>query len=152
MITDPGAARDLTDSLAEGLRLHVAEVGRRVPGATVVGQLDEPAINGVLLGRVPTPSGYGTVRSVGPAVVRAALTQVLDAIPAGGRVVHCATRTPVGLLREAGVDAISLDLRRLARPTTTPWGRRSTRDCRCGWESCRPWTDPSTPPRPGTRS
>lgn len=42
-LSDPGACRDLAGSLAEGLRAHLAEVRRRVPGAQVVLQLDEPS-------------------------------------------------------------------------------------------------------------
>lgn len=33
LLRDPGAVRDLTSALAEGLRQHVAEVAARVPGA-----------------------------------------------------------------------------------------------------------------------
>lgn len=40
---DPGASRDLAASLAEGLRDHLAEVQRRIPGAQIVLQLDEPS-------------------------------------------------------------------------------------------------------------
>ncbi|MYR56119.1 methionine synthase, partial [Streptomyces sp. SID625] len=48
VLSDPGACRDLTASLAEGLRLHLAEVRRRVPGARLVLQLDEPSLTAVL--------------------------------------------------------------------------------------------------------
>src|SRR5207253_2839212 len=64
VVRDHGAARDLTASLAEGLRLHLDELQRRVPGATLLMQLDEPSLPAVLGGRVPTPSGWGTVRAV----------------------------------------------------------------------------------------
>ena len=42
ILTDRGALRDLVDSLAEGLALHAAEIGKRL-GAKVVVQLDEPS-------------------------------------------------------------------------------------------------------------
>src|SRR5690242_9511345 len=35
-LSDQGACRDLAASLAEGLRLHLAEIGRRIPGARLV--------------------------------------------------------------------------------------------------------------------
>jgi len=115
IVTDHGAVRDLTESLAEGLRAHVAQVARRLPGARVVLQLDEPSLPAVLLGRVPTPSGYGTVRAVEPGVVEQRLRDVLAVAEEGSRVVHCcAPDVPVGLLRAAGADAVSLDLDRLA--------------------------------------
>lgn len=115
-VSDHGATRDLAASLAEGLRQHAAEVQRRVPGATVVLQLDEPSLPAVLAGHVPTPSGWDTVRSVDRSVVRDSLRDVLSVAAAGGRIVHCcASDAPVALLREAGADAISLDTALLTR-------------------------------------
>jgi methionine synthase II (cobalamin-independent) len=109
-VSDPGAARDLMQSLAEGLRGHLSDVRARVPGAVPVLQLDEPSLPTVLAGRVPTPSGYGTVRAVEAVVAEQALRNVLDVVPEGGRVVHCcAADVPIGVLRDAGADAISLD-------------------------------------------
>jgi Cobalamin-independent synthase, Catalytic domain len=110
LVTDHGATRDLIESLTEGLRTHLADVASRIPGATPVLQLDEPSLPAVLGGRVPTPSGYGTVRSVEPQIVGQALQDVLAVAPAGSRVVHCcAPDVPLGLLRSAGADALSVD-------------------------------------------
>ena len=64
IVTDRGATRDLAESLAEGVRAYVADVLRRVPGASVVVQLDEPSLPAVLAGSVPTPSGWGSVPAV----------------------------------------------------------------------------------------
>ena len=59
---------------------------------------------------MPTPSGYGTVRSVEVAVVRQKLRDVLSVGPDGGRVVHCcAADVPLRLLRDAGADALAVD-------------------------------------------
>lgn len=114
VVSDPGASRDLAASLAEGLRLHLADVAARVPGAQLVVQVDEPSVDAVLSARVPTPSGYGTLRAVAPEVVETALRNVLEVAPAGGRVVHsCADEVPIELLRRAGADAISMDAARL---------------------------------------
>ena len=63
VLTDDGAVREFTASLAEGLALHAAEVARRT-GARVVVQLDEPSLPAVLTGRLSTPSGLGTVSAV----------------------------------------------------------------------------------------
>ncbi|HLY33140.1 MAG TPA: methionine synthase, partial [Jatrophihabitantaceae bacterium] len=110
VLTDAGAVRDLTASLAEGLREHLAEVRRRVPGASVVLQLDEPSLPAVLAGALPTASGYGTVRSVDANVAEQGLRNVLGVIDAGARAVHCcATDVPITLLRAAGADAIAID-------------------------------------------
>lgn len=114
-LADPGACRDLAESLAEGLTLHLAEVARRVPGAKLVLQLDEPALPGVLRGSVPTASGFGTLRAVEEQIVRQALHQIVELVEktSGERVpvvVHCcAPDVPFATLRGAGVSAISLD-------------------------------------------
>jgi hypothetical protein len=111
VVGDPGATRDLAESLAEGLRAHLADVGSRVPGARLVVQFDEPGLPTVLAGHVPTPSGFGSVRAVSAEVVEQTLRSVLDVTPAGGRVVHCcATDAPIALLRAAGADALAVDL------------------------------------------
>lgn len=108
--SDHGATRDLAESLAEGLRAHLDQVQRRVPNARLVLQLDEPSLPAVLAGRVPTPSGYGTVRAVEATVAEQTLRDVLSVAGDGGRVVHCcAADVPVRLVREAGADAISVD-------------------------------------------
>ncbi|MCP9944497.1 methionine synthase [Streptomyces somaliensis] len=106
---DPGACRDLAASLAEGLRGHLAEVRRRVPGARVVLQLDEPSLTAVLHGRVRTASGYRTHRAVDRQVAENALRGVIGAHD-GPSVVHCcAPGVPFALLRRAGASAVSFD-------------------------------------------
>ncbi|MGH3673235.1 MAG: methionine synthase, partial [Pseudonocardiaceae bacterium] len=77
VLTDPGALREFAASLGEGLRLHAAEVNRRLGAATVV-QLDEPGLPAVLAGGVPTPSGYGTVPAVPDGDAAELLRSVLD--------------------------------------------------------------------------
>ncbi len=94
VVSDAGAVRDLAASLAEGLAAHVADVSRRLPAARLVVQLDEPGLPAVLGGRVPTPSGYGTVRAVEATVVEQTLRDVLAAAPEGGRVRALLRRRP----------------------------------------------------------
>jgi hypothetical protein len=108
--TDHGAVRDLAQSLTEGLRAHLADVSRRVPGARIVVQVDEPSLPAVLSGQVPTPSGYGTVRAVEAETAERVLRALLQVAPERGRVVHCcAADPPLALLGTAGADALSLD-------------------------------------------
>ncbi|MCF4140456.1 methionine synthase [Streptomyces sp. Tue 6430] len=110
VLSDPGACRDLAASLAEGLRLHLAEVRRRVPGAQVVLQLDEPSLAAVLLGRVRSASGYRTYRAVDRQVVEATLRETVAVHDGGPVVVHsCAPDVPFALLRRAGAAAVSFD-------------------------------------------
>jgi methionine synthase II (cobalamin-independent) len=109
-VVDPGARRDLAQSLVEGLTAHVAAVSARVPGAQVVVQLDEPTLPTVLLGGLPTASGFGKLPAVAEAEVQAELAAVVAAVP-GPVVLHCcAHRAPLDLLRAAGADALSFDL------------------------------------------
>ncbi|MEP9381343.1 methionine synthase [Nocardioides sp. KR10-350] len=109
ILADYGARRELAQALAEGVRAHLRDVRRRVPGATrLVVQLDEPALPAVLDGKVPTASGYGRHRSVEPPEASQALGWVLEAIAAEGAepwVHSCAAGTPLGLLRGALRDA-----------------------------------------------
>ena len=112
VLTDPGALREFAESLSEGLARHVADVVART-GADVIVQLDEPTLPMVLAGALRTPSGYGTVAAVPESDARDLLATVIDAArSASGRpvAVHCcADRPPIGLLRDAGADLISLD-------------------------------------------
>jgi methionine synthase II (cobalamin-independent) len=106
---DPGAVRDLAGSLAEGLRAHLAEVRRRVPGAQVVLQLDEPSLIAVLRGQIRTASGYRTHRAVDRQLIESTLRDVIG-VSEGPVLVHsCAPDVPFALLRRAGVAGISFD-------------------------------------------
>ncbi len=99
-LSDAGACRDLAGSLGEGLRLHLDEVRRRIPGARIVLQLDEPSLTSVLRGQVRTASGYRTHRAVDRQVVEAALRDVVGVHAGGPVVVHsCAPDVPFALLR-----------------------------------------------------
>ncbi|MER7183164.1 methionine synthase [Streptomyces hyaluromycini] len=110
VLSDLGACRDLAASLAEGLRLHLAEMQRRIPGARLVLQLDEPSLTAVLRGQVKTASGYRTHRAVDRQVVESTLRDVFGVHADGPVVVHsCAPDVPFALLRRAGAAAVSFD-------------------------------------------
>jgi methionine synthase II (cobalamin-independent) len=109
-VVDPGARRDLAQSLAEGIAAHVAAVAARVPGAELVVQLDEPSLPAVLQGALPTASGFGKLPAVEATAVEEELGHVVGRI-AQPVVVHCcASRAPLGLFRAAGAAAVSFDL------------------------------------------
>lgn len=113
VLSDHGARRELGAALADGVVGHLADVRRRVPGAQLVLQLDEPALPAVLGGRVPTASGLHRHRSVDLPEASALLEQVLAAARDAGAttVVHCcAPDAPLGLLTGAGADGVSVDL------------------------------------------
>lgn len=116
-LADHGARRELAEALAEGVRRHLADLRRRLPGVDRwVVQLDEPALPAVLAGRVPTASGFGRHRAVHPPEGSAALGTVIEAIRDGGAepwVHSCAEGTPLALLRGAGATGLAVDLARL---------------------------------------
>jgi hypothetical protein len=114
LLRDPGAVRDLTASLAEGVRAHVADVAARLPGATILLQLDEPSLPAVLAGRVPTESGLGTLRPVEAETARDVLRAIVDATAVPVIVHCCAPDVPVRLLAESGAAALALDLDHVA--------------------------------------
>jgi len=106
---------DLTASLAEGAAAHAAELRKRVPGATLVVQLDEPALPAVAGGEVPTASGLSRLAPVEADTIQDRLAQVISSAH-GYTVVHsCANAVPFGIIKAAGADAISFDLSRLRR-------------------------------------
>jgi methionine synthase II (cobalamin-independent) len=110
MLRDAGAVRDLADSLAEGLRRHVADVQKRVPRATVLLQLDEPSMPTVIAGRVPTESGLGAYRPVPESNAADALRTVVQAVGVPVVVHCCAPDVPLQVVRDAGAAAVAVDL------------------------------------------
>lgn len=126
-VVDPGACRHIVGALAEGLALHVREVRRLVPGADVVVQVDEPGIGAVLVGQLPTASGFGRLRAVEePVVVDGLATVLAAAVEAGAveTVIHCCGDSPpVETLLRTGASGLSVDVPKLGVP---------------GWESLAP--------------
>jgi len=114
-IADPGAVADLTASLAEGAAAHAAEVAKRVPGAQLVVQFDEPALAAVAGGEVPTASGLSRLRPVEAEILRERLAQVIASTGKYTVVHSCSTAVPFGLIRTAGANALSFDLSQLRR-------------------------------------
>jgi methionine synthase II (cobalamin-independent) len=114
VLSDVGARRDLAQALAEGVRTHVRDLRRRLPGVErLVVQVDEPSLPAVLGGRVPTASGFGRHRTVHPPEASEHLEWVLAAVAAEDAepwVHSCAPETPWALLRGAGARGLSADL------------------------------------------
>jgi methionine synthase II (cobalamin-independent) len=118
VLADHGARRELAQALGEGLRDHVADVRRRLPGVDrLVVQLDEPALPAVLSAAVPTASGFGRHRNVDLPVASEALEWVLAAIEAAGAepwVHSCAPGVPWSVLHQAGARGLSADVATLS--------------------------------------
>lgn len=107
-ITDPGAVRDLTASLAEGMAVHRAEVARRL-GTTVVVQFDEPLLPAALAGRL---SGVSRLSPVHPVDAPRAigLFDECAAAVGGQAMIHCCTAdVPWEVLQRSTITAVSID-------------------------------------------
>jgi hypothetical protein len=111
-LADPGMRRDLAQALAEGTRVHLADLRRRVPEGEWIVQLDEPALPSVLSGSIPTASGFHRHRHVDRPEVSEHLAWLVEAIRAEGATpwLHCcAADAPLDLVRGAGAQGLVLD-------------------------------------------
>jgi len=108
-ITDAGAVRDLTASLAEGVSRHRAEVSRRL-SAPVVVQFDEPLLTVALAGRLTGVTALSTVHAVDETRFISLLDECVAA--AGGEAIlhSCAADLPWKALRRSTISAVSLDI------------------------------------------
>jgi methionine synthase II (cobalamin-independent) len=144
-LADLGARRDLVQSLAEGIEQHAGEVRRRVPGAVVVVQVDEPALPSVLAGSVPTSSGLGRVGAVSAAEVESALAAVINAAGQWPVVHCCAAKPPIALVHRAGAVAVSCDVAMLD-DTTVDELAAAVDTGFCVWPGVVPVLAPAVPP------
>ena len=110
MLRDAGAVRHLTESLAEGLRRHVADLRKRLPLASVLLQLDEPSLPAVLAGHIPTESGLSAYKAVDGPDAATGLRTIVDAVGVPVIVHCCAPDVPLQVFRDAGAAAATLDL------------------------------------------
>ncbi|MDD7813819.1 methionine synthase [Mycobacterium sp. CSUR Q5927] len=107
-ITDPGAVRDLAASLGEGLKMHRADLSRRLDTSVVV-QLDEPSLAAAVTGRLAGVTALSPVPAIDEAVATALLDGCAETV--GGEVlVHsCAAGLPWTMLQRSSIAAVSLD-------------------------------------------
>lgn len=111
-LTDYGAVRDLTASLAEGVAQHRARLALRL-GSPVVVQFDEPSLPAALAGRLTGVTSLNPVHPVDESLVTALLDECVEVV--GGEVsLHsCAADLPWKLLQRSTISAISLDVNTL---------------------------------------
>ncbi|BBY11368.1 methionine synthase [Mycobacterium marseillense] len=107
-ITDPGALRDLTASLAEGVAAHRAQLSRRLETPVVV-QFDEPSLPKALGGALSGVTALSPVAALDEAVAGSLLDSCAETV--GGEVaLHCcAPGIPWDLLQRSIFSAISVD-------------------------------------------
>ncbi|GAA3281969.1 hypothetical protein [Paenarthrobacter aurescens] len=121
-LLDYGARRDIAESLAAGLGVHLNRISTAVPGARVVVQIDEPDIASVMAGTIPTASGYRTLRSISGEEVTGAWRVVIGALKAAGVVETVVSvpeiEAPIERVFAAGADGVAVPLKAL---TTRQW-------------------------------
>ncbi len=116
LLADAGLIRDLGQAMGEAIGRLVANLARRIPDAELVVQLDEPGVDAVRRGEIPTASGRGRIAPIADGPLVEQLQTCLGAAAEAGAqsAIHCcSSQVPVDLLRRAGADWISLDLTRL---------------------------------------
>lgn len=109
VLGDRGSRRDLAGALAEGVGDLTGEVARRLPGAGVCVQVDEPSLPLVLAGGIPTEGGFFRHRAVHRPEAAEELHRVMAEPARRGleveTLVHCcAPGLPVGLVTTAAPD------------------------------------------------
>ncbi|WP_067692498.1 methionine synthase [Nocardia jejuensis] len=109
VLTDSGALRDLSESMAEGLANHAAELGKRL-GAQVLVQLDEPLLTDVLAGSLRGVSVMNTVRAMPEPEALHIVDSVIER-QAGPVLVHtCADSPALDFLRRSAAAAVGFDM------------------------------------------
>ncbi|BBX39395.1 methionine synthase [Mycobacterium simiae] len=107
-ITDAGAVRDLTASLAEGVATHRAALSRRLDTPVVV-QLDEPSLPAALGGRLSGVTALSPVAALDEAVAETLLDTCAAALGDDVLLHSCAPELPWELLGRSGIGAMSVD-------------------------------------------
>jgi hypothetical protein len=124
VLADPGALREVSESLGAGIGMHVARVRGAVPGATVVVMLREQLLAQVMGGLIPSFSGRASLRSVPPPVAAERLRSAAHVVQAsgGGQVVVDVGPSwgAIGTAVSAGVDAVGVTV---ARVDSRGWER-----------------------------
>lgn len=108
-ITDRGALRDLTASLAEGMAAHRSQLARRLDTAVAV-QFDEPLLPDALLGRLTGVTSLTPVHPVDESVAIGLLNDCVDTVGADIMLHSCASELPWNLLQRTAILAIAVDV------------------------------------------
>lgn len=107
-ITDRGALRDLTASLAEGVAAHRAQMSRRLETPVVV-QFDEPSLPKALGGGLKGVTALSPVAPLDEAVAGSLLDTCAHTVGAEVLLHCCAPGIPWDLLQGSTFSAVSVD-------------------------------------------
>ena len=119
LLADHGARREVAQALAEGWAQLRADLQRRIPGAEVLLQVDEPALVAVADGAIPTASGFSTA-ALDTRLFRGAgeVDAVADWVHAGRHLAPGIVDTSAA--RSQSVDELVSEALRILRPLEIP--------------------------------
>lgn len=111
VVADPGARRDVTQSLQQGIDDLLSELRRRLPAVRLLIQLDEPLLPAVLVGGISTASGLGKHRAIDVPEVSTVFSRTVEQLGNTPVLVHCcAPGAPIEMLARTGVRGLCLDV------------------------------------------
>jgi hypothetical protein len=120
VLSDPGAVREVAESLAVGIAERLVAVCRAVPGVELTVLVHEPLLAQVLAGVLPSFSGYSALRRVPGPLAGERLAAVVAGAREGGAsavVVHGGTAwSSLPALRASGADGFALAVAGLGEP------------------------------------
>lgn len=144
-LRDAGARREILQSLTAGMVEHLQKVAEVSRGARMVVQLDEPEVDRVLTGRIPTASGFRTLRAVAEQEVLAAWRTMAEAARAAGAVevavIAPVAGAPLEKTAEAGLDAVGVPAAELSPARREAMAEMIERDQRW-WAGVLPTSRP----------
>jgi len=113
-IRDHGACREIAAALADAVVAHIRDIQRRIPGAQVIVQVDEPSLPAALAGGISTASGIATYRRIDPQIAQGHLATVVESVrqlDGVGWLHCCAPHPPIEMLVRAGFTGLAIPLR-----------------------------------------
>lgn len=117
LLADHGARRELAEALTVGVAGLRSELARRLPGIGVVIQVDEPALQAVADGAVPTASGFSRHRRIEVAELVGALRPLGE----GSWLHSCAPGRWLDVARRAGFAGVAVDSRLVDLDELAQW-------------------------------
>jgi methionine synthase II (cobalamin-independent) len=109
ILHDVGAWTDLVESMAEGLRVHAADIHKRT-GAQVIVQIDEPMISRVIEGSVEPLTRFDVNNPIPIAVLAEKFDGFIDVVDRPVVIHDCSAHVPWELLARTRFAAVSVDL------------------------------------------
>jgi hypothetical protein len=113
-LQDYGARREISQSLAAGAAALVERAASVARGASIVVQMDEPDAARALAGRIPTASGYRTLRALPQQEATEAWRLVLSAVRSAGAaeavLAFPAAHAPLAAAAASGADGFAVPL------------------------------------------